>query len=445
MKSTDIAPVFLNFDEKISKDKIQDGCDFIYIKNESNDLFSLRYIVDMGSWNNLKFDLAVGYLKFIGTDKFSAPDFQKELYKYGLDLSVSADKERSYVTISGLNSSYDKGVELLEHLLAHAKPDAKAYSDYVGRIIKDRLDQKSNQGAILWEAMYNYGIYGKDNPKKYLLSEKELKAVDPAELVSLINEISGFKHKVFYYGPSEKNVVAATIKEKHLMPAQLADVPEPKKFEQVKPDKSKVYVVDFDINQANILMLSNGEKFSIELMPAARVFNEFYGSGLSSVVFQEIRESKALAYSAFSSYENADKPGRLNTLLGYLGTQSDKLPIATETLIKLMNEMPMAKDQYDLARESIVKKINSERITKEGIFWTWQWFQDRGIDHDLRKDEYKAAQTMTIDEIALFFNKHIKGSKFNYLILGKKDKLDQKALKSLGEVEDLSLEELFGY
>jgi zinc protease len=445
MKSTDVAPVFVNFDEKISKDKIQEGCNFYYIKNETNDLFSLCYIVDMGSWNNLKFDLAVGYLKFIGTDQYSASDFQKELYKYGLDLSVSADRERSYITISGLNSSYDKGVELLEHLLAHAKPDTQAYSDYVGRIMKDRLDQKSNQDAILWEAMYDYGIYGADNPKKYLLSEKELKAIDPAELVSLIKGITCFKHKVFYYGPSEKNVVEAAIRKNHQIPDQLADIPAPKKFEQVKPERSKVYVVDFDINQVNILLLSNGEKFSKELIPAARIYNEFYGSGLCSVVFQEIRESKALAYSAYSGYRIADKPDRLNTLIGYLGTQSDKLPIATETLIKLMNDMPKAKDQYDMAREAIVKKINSERITKDRIFWAWQTNMDKGIDYDIRKDEYAAAQTMSIDDFSKFFDNHIKGQNFTYLILGKRDKLDQKALKSLGEVENLSLEELFGY
>jgi predicted Zn-dependent peptidase len=445
MKSTDVSPVFINFEEKISSVKIKDGCNFYYIKNETNDLFSLRYIVDMGSWNNLKFDLAVGYLKFIGTDKFSAPDFQKELYKYGLDLSVSADDERSYLTISGLNSSFDKGVELLEHLLANAKPDTKAYQDYVGRIIKERLDQKADQNSILWEAMYSYGMYGKENPKKYLLNEQELKAVDPTELVSLVKGISAFKHNVFYYGPSEKEAVRKSVLKQHAMPGTLAEIPAPKKFEQSKPEKSKVYLVDFDINQANILLVANGVEFNKGLIPAARIYNEFYGSGLSSVVFQEIRESKALAYSAYSGYNMAEKPGRLNSLIGYLGTQSDKLPIATETLIELMNEMPMAKDQYDMARESIVKKINSERITKDRIFWTWLSNQDKGIGYDIRKDEYEAAKTMDIDQFASFFDQHIKGQKFTYLILGKKDKLDKNALKSLGEVEELSLDELFGY
>jgi predicted Zn-dependent peptidase len=445
MKTTDVAPVFVNFQEKITTEKIIDGCNLFYIKNETNELFSLRFIVDMGSWNNLKFDLAVGYLKFIGTDKFSAPDLQKELYKYGLDLSVSADDERSYITISGLNSSFDKGVELLEHLLANAKPDTIAYQEYVGRIIKERLDQKTDQNTILWEAMYSYGMYGSDNPKKYLLNEKELRATDPAELVALVKGITAFRHNVFYYGPLEKEVVKKAVVKSHVMPATLANVPEPKKFKQIKPEKSKVYVVDFDLNQANVLLVSNGAEFNKGLIPVARIYDEYYGSGLSSIVFQEIRESKALAYAAFSTYSIAEKPGRLNSLVGFVGTQTDKLPIATATLIELMNEMPMAKDQYNMARESIVKKINSERITKERIFWTWLSNSDKGINYDIRKDEYEAAKTMDIDQFASFFNQHIKGQKYTYLILGKKDNLDQKALESLGEVQNLSMEELFGY
>ena len=444
-KTTDIQPVFVDYDKVISKDKLQDGCNYYYIKNESNDLFSLRYILDMGSWNSLKFDLAVGYLRYIGTNKYSASDFQKELYKYGLDLSVSADNERSYVTISGLNSSFDKGVELLEHLLTNAEPDSQAYSDYVDRILKDRLDQKSNQETILYEAMLDYGIYGSDNPKKYILSEKELRAINPAELVSLVKGITGYKHNVFYYGPMDKDAVEKALKSEHKMPGQLADLPPEKNFSKVKPEKSNVYVVDYDINQANILMLSNGDPFSKDIIPPARIYNEYYGYGMASVVFQEIRESKALAYSAYSAYSTADKPGRLNTLIGYLGTQVDKLPIATQTLIQLMNDMPRAEDQYNMAREAIVKKINSERITKEQIFWSWLTNNDRGINYDVRKDVYEAAKNMSIDEFAKFFDSHIKGQNFTYLILGKRDRLDKKALNSLGEVNDLSLEELFGY
>ncbi|HPR30678.1 MAG TPA: insulinase family protein [Prolixibacteraceae bacterium] len=443
--STDVAPVFVDFDEKIGKDQLQEGCNFYTIHNDANEIFSLRYILDMGSWNDREFDLAVGYLKLIGTETFSAPDLQKELYKYGLELNVSTEEERSYVTIRGLNESLPKAVELLEHVLTQAKADPQAYADYVGRILKERQDQKAEPGTILNRAMYNYGVYGSDNPYKYILSEEELKAIDPEVLVQRIKKIPTLKHDIFYYGPSDPESVKAILTEKHLLPEELEDVPDAKSFEQIIPEKSRVYVVDYDINQANILLVANDIPFAKELMPVARIYNEYYGSGLSSVVFQEIRESKALAYSAYSAYRSANKPGRLNTLIGFLGTQADKLPIATETLIDLLGNMPKAEEQYNMAREAIVKKINTERITREQIFWTWESNRDRGIDYDIRKDEYEAAKNMSIDQFEQFFNEHIKGQKFNYLVLGNKTKLDRAALKSLGEVDELTLEEIFGY
>ena len=180
-------------------------------------------------------------------------------------------------------------------------------------------------------------------------------------------------------------------------------------------------------------------------VPFAQIFNEYYGSGLSSVVYQEIRESKALAYSALSLYRLASDAGRRNSVLGYIGTQADKLPTATKTLQSLLNNMPRAEAQYNMSREAIVKRINSERITNAQIYFTWQRNMDRGIAYDVRKDVYEAALSMDIDQFENYFNHHIKGKKFNYLILGSKDKMDQKALRSLGKVKELSLEEIFGY
>lgn len=60
------------------------------------------------------------------------------------------------------------------------------------------------------------------------------------------------------------------------------------------------------------------------------VFNEYFGSGLSSIVFQEIRESKSLAYSAYALYQaNAElqHPDYVST---YIGTQPDKLEMAVK-------------------------------------------------------------------------------------------------------------------
>jgi predicted Zn-dependent peptidase len=63
-----------------------------------------------------------------------------------------------------------------------------------------------------------------------------------------------------------------------------------------------VYVVDYDMKQAEIVILTEGEKFDAKNIPLISMYNEYFGGGMSSVVFQDLRESKALAYSCYSVY-----------------------------------------------------------------------------------------------------------------------------------------------
>ena len=134
-------------------------------------MFSLNYIIDMGRYHIKELGLAVNYLPYLGTDKYSPAELQQEFFKYGLNMGVYAGAERSYIYIAGLDKSFEKGVSLLEHVLNYVKPDQKAYDEYVKGIIKKRADAKLNKRTIQWTAMYNYGKYGKINPITNNLSD----------------------------------------------------------------------------------------------------------------------------------------------------------------------------------------------------------------------------------------------------------------------------------
>ncbi len=441
---SDINPVFVDFNSKLHKEELKPGLEFFHSKNETNGLFRLNYVIDLGKSNNLQFPLAVDYLPLLGTDKYSPEDLRKELFRYGLSLSVNAGEERCYVTISGLDEKLEKGIALLEHIIHNAQAEQESYDEFVKGIIKKRTDAKKSQGRI-FNAMVDFGIYGEQSPGKYLLNTDELNAIKPDDLTRQLNEMTYYEHKVYYYGPSSSEAVIAMLDKHHKTPEQLAAIPEAVDYQMRENKSSQVYVVDYDINQANILLLVKDTPFDPELMPYAEVFNNYFGSGLSSVVFQEIRESKALAYSAGAGYIDARKQGKDNFIYGRLGTQADKLSIATSTLTELMNEMPRAEMQFKQACEGIVKQINTERITNKDLFWEYLSNADRGIDYDIRKDIYNKANTITLDEFETFFNEHIKGKNYTYMVLGRKSDLDKKALSQLGKVNELSMEEIFGY
>ncbi len=445
IESDDIEPVFVDFDAEIETVKLRSGIDMYYIPNRINELFEIQYIIDMGKNHNIMLPLAVEYLPYLGTDEYTAEELQKEFFRYGLSMDVYAGDDRCYVSISGLGKSYEKGIALLEHVLSNAKSDQEAYNDYVDGIMKKRSDAKLNKNSILWGALYNYGMYGPQNPFTHIIPEDELRAIDPSTLTGLIKEIETYDHRIFYYGDHRIDEAAGVIAKHHIVPDSLKPYPEAMEWIERDNSGNTVYFADYDMSQVNIILLSKGPGFDKQLMPPARLFGEYFGSGLSSIVFQEIREARGLAYSAFSAFSPPDRSDKSYYVYGFIGTQSDKLKEATDALLDLMNNMPRAQKQFDLARESIMKKIETERIIKTNIFWTQQRNLDRGIDYDIRKDVYDYVNNVDMEKFNAFFEDYIKGNNYTILILGNKDEVDKDVLNQLGAVEYLTLEEIFNH
>jgi predicted Zn-dependent peptidase len=444
-KTENIKPVFVDFKSEIQSQTLASGIEISYIENKTNELFNLQYIIDMGTDHILRLPLAMEYLPYLGTDKFSPEDLQKEFFKYGLSINVNTGNDRCYVNITGLQKYFEKGVELLEHVLMNVKPDQDAYTELVKGILKKRQDARLNKNTILWSGLVNYGKYGYLNPFTNIIKEEELKNISPAELTQLITELSAYKHRLFYYGNEELSAIVSLIDKYHKVPSELKPYPAPAVYPELATDKNQLYLVDYDMSQVSIVLLAKGSAYDQQLISPSRLFGEYFGRGLSSIVFQEIREARGLAYSAYCEFSVPAKTDRSHYVTSFVGTQADKLKDATEAMLGIMNDMPKAQKQFDLARESLLKQIESERIIKTNIFWTYQRNLDLGIDYDIRRDVYKYVQDVSLDGFSQFFDENIKDGKYSALIMGNKAQLDANVLKELCNVQELTLEEVFGY
>jgi zinc protease len=162
-------------------------------------------------------------------------------------------------------------------------------------------------------------------------------------------------------------------------------------------------------------------------------------------VFQELREAQGLAYSAFASYSNASKKDKNDSFFGYIGTQADKQRESMKAMMGLIQEFPKSENGFDIAKQSLMNQLESERITKTSILFNYETAMKRGLDHDIRKDIYNDIQNMTLADLEKFQQEFIKGRKFNVVLVGSKDKLNLTDLRNYGDVRQLTLDELFGY
>ncbi|WCO03122.1 M16 family metallopeptidase [Psychroserpens ponticola] len=443
LESEPLQPKFVDYKKAIKEAKMDNGIKVSYIDNELNDLFDMNIIFDMGSDNDKKLGLAAGYMEYLGTDKYSAEELKKEFYKLGVKYYVSAGAETTYVGLNGLKENLPKGLELLEHLWNNAVPDQEAYDKYVESITKGRVDGKSQKGNILWNGLMNYGKYGETSRLRNIFQTKELNAMNPEELVDIVKGMKNFEQRVFYYGKDIDAAVAA-LNTNHKVAEDLKSYPEAMAYLE-KETGGNVYFVDFDMVQSEMLFLAKGDPFKAENMAASTLFNTYFGSGLSSIVFQEIRESKSLAYSAFSSYSTASKKEDNNYVMAYMGTQANKMPQAVEAMMELMTNMPEAEEQFKAAKEAALKKLAAQRITKSSVFWNYERLKKLGIDNDNREEMYAKIKDMTMDDLRDFFNANISGENYNVMVIGNKEDIDFEALKKLGKVQEMDIDYLFNY
>ncbi|WP_317192323.1 M16 family metallopeptidase [Hymenobacter jeongseonensis] len=445
MPSSELQPVFVDYKKDIQETAIKPGLPLYYTKNSENGLFNLYYILDIGTNNDPRWGLAADYLQYLGAGQYSAAQLQQEFYKLGCSFNVSSGADRIFVTLNGLDTNLEPAMKLFEQLINAPKPDAAALKNMVAGTLKQRQDAKLEKGVILNAAMVNYVKYGPKNPFTNILSEKELKAIKPEKLTALIKKLPTYQHRVLYYGPRAQDATVSVLTANHRTPAKLTPAPAAKDFAEQPLKDKKVYWVDYNMVQAEILFLTKGDLYSKEMVPTVALYNEYFGGGMGSIVFQDLRESKALAYSASSRYSNADKVGRSNYNMSYIGAQSDKLPEAMAGMEALLTDMPVAEANLEIAKNAIRNSISTERITKGNVLLSYERARRLGLDYDLRRDVYASTQKMTFDELNKFQNAKIKGQNQVILVIGSKDRLNFKELAKYGTVQQLTLKEIFGY
>jgi predicted Zn-dependent peptidase len=443
MPATSVKPVWLDYNKDLQKAKVGPA-EVLYVQNTENSLFRLRYRYEMGTWNNKKLSMAAQYLQFLSTGTMSAEEITKAFYKIACSFNVSASTEFTTVTIEGLQENMEQAVKLFEDVLKNCKVDDVALKSLKLRIMKSRNDAKINKGAIM-NGLMSYARFGENNPFNYTLKDSELENTTVAELLGILHDLNSYPHKIIYYGPQSLEQFTGEIKALHIIPAEFKAAPAAVKFTSSVQSKNQVLFFDYNMIQSEIRWVRNTAAYNADKEPTIDIFNNYFGGGMGALVFQTIRESKALAYSTFASYVKPDKKEDLFFIVAYVGCQADKFNESVIAMNELLNDLPNVAENIKFAREGIKKDIETERITQDGIIFNYLTAQRKGLTDDIRKKTYIAVDKIGYNELKQFHNEYISNKPYTYCVVASDKKVSEETMKKYGELKRLSLDEIFGY
>ena len=440
-----IEPVFVDYTTDVTKSVLPGNNEFIYIENKTNDIFQLAFFYEVGTYTNPLLSYIGGLSDFIGTKDMTPEQIKDEFYKLACDLSIRSGSERSTITLTGLSENMPEALKLLEKVLTGAVISPEALNGYVERLEKARVNGKQNQGQN-FSRLQSYLFYGEAAPKYNASVFDALKNATPSDISGALFDLSAYPQTIVYFGNDSMADVEKIITRDHYVSAAPRTDAVKDLLQEVKPEETIIFIAPYDAMQLYMLGYANrGEKYNPANIPAMTLYNEYFGGSMNAIVFQEMRESRSLAYSAWAGMGSPRKADDTYYYVMQIATQNDKLMDAINAFNEIINDLPQSESAFELAKNGLDARLRTERTINNDIAYEYVRARDFNRDHSPNKEIFEALPGMTLDTVTEYQKDKIKDGVYYYGILGRIEDLDIPALEKLGKVVILTTEDIFGF
>ena len=442
--SSEFTPRYLDFENDGPSVSLGDNrlVNLYYTPNDMNNVFSLTMNFEIGSRQLPTLSPLVSYLNYLGTDKQSVDQFNEELQQLGSTLNFNVHSTHFTISVSGFDDTFEETFKLVSYFLTNLKPDKSKLKKLTKeKKLEDKATRKSPDE--LSKALTEKVKFDKESEYLTRLSLKELKQVSGEQFISDLQKALSTEANFHYSGTLSQDQVAKIITQNFSINKINLNSDNPDFKEGIAYSQPKVFFYNDSkatqsIVQAYILGPIQNSNYDKNL---AQLFNTYFGSGMSSLMFQEIREFRSLAYRANSSVENPpvklnDKAMRFNL---FLSTQADKTTDAIQAVESLLAEMPLSEKRLKAAKESMINQAQSAYPNFRQKTQRVALYKRQGYSEDPNELLVENVSEMKLQDLEDFYTKNIQGKTVVYIVVGNKKKIDMKQLEKIGEVEEMKV------
>ncbi|MBP9003020.1 MAG: insulinase family protein [Candidatus Hydrogenedentes bacterium] len=439
-----LEPRFIEAGRDYQRKRDARGLDFIYVRNPVNDLFSLHCVVPVGSYEEPLLSLAAAYVRRAGTDRLSSEDLAREWYRLAAEFSVDAQQHQVIFSVRGLDDLFEPTVRLFFETLWTPRLPDDAYAQFKEIALKQRDDSRKDQSVIARAAQL-YNRYGSDSPSLREPSSEDIRRFPQEALRDVLRRALSMKLSVCYSGTLPEKAVREKVESVYPVRGLLDDPPAPRLLRARPIDTPEIYLYAMpEAAQAHILVDTPGSLAQPERNPVSQLFNAYFCDGMAGILFQELREARALAYMAGGRYVTGFCPGDQNLMIGMVQTQQDKTVDALNALLDLLDNMPREPERYAAAREALIQSYQADRVSFRSIAARVLAWERGGFREDPRRAwlAYTKAND-TMDPVIAFHREEIGGKPRMISIVGDPGRINRAALEKFGRVREITAADIF--
>jgi predicted Zn-dependent peptidase len=425
--------------------KINDRSKLFYTKNPENGIFTLTLKFGIGKARMPKLEMAVQLMNTAGImGQMDAQETKQAFSNLGASCSYSVNDSYLYVTLTGFEETLEASCNLLTRQVLLPKLDEKQLNRLQGAEIQERIVEK-NMNETLAGALQEYLLYGDKSDYIDRLSIEEINGLTVSNLTGEFQRATDYEAEIHYVGAlSADEVYEILSKNLPLKQGEKAST-SPEIKERIQYSENTVFFLpNSDAKQSSICFFIEGNNYKKEIDPYNSAFNQYFGGGgFASLVFQEIREYRSMAYSANGYSATPQIENKNAFFFGSLGTQADKTLDAIAVYMDLLTNMPQYPDRMDNLKNFLKATALTEKPHFRNASQTYQNWRLKGYDKSPAETNFKTFDEMTFDDIVKFYNDNIKGRPIITGITGNPKNIDEKTLEKYGKVIKLSKSKVF--
>ena len=281
--------------------------------------------------------------------------------------------------------------------------------------------------------------YGSNNPYTRVPEYATIAAITQQDLFNW--------HKEHFY-PNQIIIGVTGDFDSSAMEAKLREAfgawakgPAPKKDDiPFHPAKPGYYLVEKkDVNQSNIRMVTLGIRRDNPDYYAVEVFNEAFGGGFSSRLFQDIRTKRGLAYGVGGGVGTSFDHVGITRMA--MGTKSESTVEAIQALYEDIDDLqknPINNEEIKRAKDGILNSFIFNFDTPEKVLRERMAYEFYGYPPDFLERYRVGIEKVTAADVARVASKYVHKDQLAVLVVGNTSEFD-KPLSSLGAVTPVDI------
>lgn len=153
---------------------------------------------------------------------------------------------------------------------------------------------------------------------------------------------------------------------------------------------SKRVVIDQAAQQTQIIVAGLAPPLDHRDHAAVKVLATVLGGGMAGRLFSELRDRRALAYTAAAYYEPVKEPGALVLYLGTMPDNAARAEAALRDEIRRVQTEAVGGDELARAKGYLLGRYAMDRRTNERSAWYLAFYEVEGVGRDY-PERYRAA------------------------------------------------------